>query len=85
MLKVALFVVFFIGIFLALIFGLFIVSGNKTNEEPSNNSMTLEEKVDYYNAHMSEDEKRYRECCGLGGDTYGEWYNPMGNGGSYHE
>lgn len=54
-------------------------------EQPSNNSMTLEEKVDYYNAHMSEDEKRYREYCGLGGDTYGEWYNPMGNGGSYHE
>ena len=79
MLKVALFVIFFIGIFLALVFGLFIVSSNEINEQLSNNSMTLEEKVDYYNAHMSEDERSFREAHGLSStDSYGEHYNSMG-------
>ena len=85
MLKVALFVVLLIFLIFVLLFSLYIVSSNEINKESNENLMTLEEKVDYYNAHMSEDEKRYRESYGLGGDTYGEWYNPMGNGGSYHE
>lgn len=84
MLKVALFIIFFIGIFLALIFGLFIVSGNEINEQPSNNSMTLEEKVDYYNAHMSEDERSFRNTYGLGNESIGENYNSMSNNGYFH-
>ena len=46
--------------------------------------MTLEEKVDYYNAHMSEDERSFRDTYGLGNESIGENYNSMSNNGYFH-
>jgi hypothetical protein len=52
---------------------------NDLVEQSSNNSLTLENKVDNYNAEISADEKAFREAHGLSPtDSYGEHYNPMG-------
>lgn len=84
MLKFALSVVLLIFLIFVLLFSLYIVSSNEINKESNENSMTLEEKVDYYNAHMSEDERSFRNTYGLGNESIGENYNSMSNNGYFH-
>ena len=84
MLKVALSVVLFIFLIFVLLFSLYIVSSNEINKESNENLITLEEKVDYYNAHMSEDERSFRNTYGLGNESIGENYNSMSNNGYFH-
>ena len=84
MLKVALSVVLLIFLIFVLLFSLYIVSSNEINKESNENLMTLEEKVDYYNAHMSEDERSFRNTYRLGNESIGENYNSMSNNGYFH-
>lgn len=50
---------------------------NQLKEKQSNDFKTLDEEVEDYNLHMSDEERRYREYYGIGNETVGENYNPM--------
>lgn len=51
---------------------------SQINIQSTDDSTTLEDRVDNYNQQMSDDEREYREYTGLGNESIGDNYNPMG-------
>ena len=49
------------------------------HEKSTNNSMTLEDKVQNYNSQMSNDERAYRNWTGIGAESIGDNYNSIGS------
>ena len=51
---------------------------NDLIKEQSNNPMTLEDEVADYNMNMPNNERRFREWSGIGGESISDNYNSMG-------
>lgn len=73
------FIITFIIIFILIpLYSIGIQKHNEITEQTTKQSTTLENQINNYNDQISADERYFKEYYGLGSESVGENYNPMG-------